>query len=54
VDAASVADGNVRAAALLTAASLDGADFTGDDFAGLMAVLEAAIALVERYELAAG
>jgi hypothetical protein len=54
VDAASVADGNVRAAALLTAAGLDGSDFTGDDLVGLLAVLEAVVTVVERYELAAG
>jgi len=54
VDAASVANGNERAAALLTAAGLSDADFTSDDAAGLMAVLEAAVAVVERYELAAG
>jgi hypothetical protein len=54
LDAASVANGNVRAAALLTAAGLDGADFTGDDAVGLFAVLEAAVAMVEGYELTAG
>ncbi|MEX3926716.1 hypothetical protein AB4Y36_22165 [Paraburkholderia sp. BR10936] len=52
--AASALGGNGRAAALVTAAGLDGADFSGDDYAGLVAVLEAAVALVERYELAAG
>lgn len=54
VDAASVANGNERAAALLTAAGLDGVDFTGDDVVGLLAVLEAAVTLVERWELTAG
>ncbi|WP_153135321.1 hypothetical protein [Paraburkholderia agricolaris] len=54
VDAASVANGNERAAALLTAAGLDGADFTEDDAVGLQSVLAAAVAVVERYELAAG
>ena len=54
VDATSVAMGNERAAALITAAGLDGADFTVDDVAALMAVLEAAVVVVERYELAAG
>jgi hypothetical protein len=46
--------GNSRAALLVTAAGLDGSDFTSDDYAGLLSVLEAAVALVERYELAAG
>ncbi|SOE51037.1 hypothetical protein SAMN05446935_0359 [Burkholderia sp. YR290] len=54
VDAASVAMGNERAVALITAAGLDGSDFSGGDVVGLFAVLEAAVALVERYELAAG
>ena len=45
---------NERAAALLTAAGLDGKDFTCEDLAGLQSVLEAAVALLERYELAAG
>lgn len=52
--AASALSGNGRAAALVTAAGLDGADFTGDEYAGLLAVLEAAVAMVERYELTAG
>jgi hypothetical protein len=54
VDAASVAMGNERAAALLTSAGLAGADFTEDDAVGLQSVLAAAVAVVERYELAAG
>jgi hypothetical protein len=54
IDAASVVRGNERAAALLTSAGLDGAEFTSDDAAGLSSVLEAMVAAVERYELAAG
>ncbi len=54
IDAASVAASNERAAALITAAALDGADFTGDDVVGLFAVLEEAVVVVERYELMAG
>ncbi|SEB92387.1 hypothetical protein SAMN02787142_0570 [Burkholderia sp. WP9] len=54
VDAASVANGNERVAALITAAGLGDADFTSDDAAGLQSVLEAAVAMVERFELAAG
>jgi hypothetical protein len=53
IDASALA-GNERAAALIAAAGLDGADFTGEDAAGLLSVLEAAVAMVERYELAAG
>lgn len=52
--AASALGGNSRAAALVTAAGLDGTDFTGEDYAGVLLVLEAAVALVERYELTAG
>ncbi|NPT58120.1 hypothetical protein [Paraburkholderia elongata] len=54
VSAASALGGNERAAALITRAGLDGADFTGDDYAGLCAVLEAAVAMVEHWELTAG
>jgi hypothetical protein len=46
--------GNECAVALITAAALDGADFAGEDYAGLLSVLEAAVALVERYEMTAG
>lgn len=51
--ATSARGGSSRAAALVTAASLDGADFRSDDYAGFVSVLEAAVALVERCELAA-
>jgi hypothetical protein len=45
---------NERAAALVTAAGLAGSDFTSEDLVGLQSILEAAVALVERYELVAG
>jgi hypothetical protein len=51
---ASALGGNECAVALLKAAGLDGADFAGDDYAGLLSVMEAAVAVVERYELVAG
>ncbi|MFL9906834.1 hypothetical protein [Paraburkholderia sp. RL17-337-BIB-A] len=54
VDAARVAETNGCSVALLKAAGLDGADFAGDDYAGLLSVMEAAVAMVERYELVAG
>jgi hypothetical protein len=54
VDAARVAESNGCAAALIAAAGLDGVDFAEDDYAGLLSVMEAAVAVVERYELVAG
>lgn len=54
IDAGSVLDSEECAAGLVTAAGLDGADFIADEYAGLLFVLEAAVAMVERYELVAG
>ncbi|MEW9585226.1 hypothetical protein [Paraburkholderia sp. DGU8] len=54
VDVRNAPRGDECAAAVIIAAGLDGADFTGDDCAGLLSVLEAAVTMVERYELAAG
>lgn len=45
--------GNERMAELIRAACLDGSEFDDNDFVGLLSVLEAAVTLVQRYELVA-